>query len=148
MKMQLTFVTTALLCLTLPAFGQQAVFYNPTPGRSWVTHYTTALEKDASRTVTVSTNTYAPVIGAASTADFIGYEFHRHPGDQWNTVVEGELTITIKGQRPRTLKVGDSVYLPRGTIHHTRNLTNKPTRTIELFIADKDKPSAELVTEQ
>jgi mannose-6-phosphate isomerase-like protein (cupin superfamily) len=126
----------------------KAQFYDTFPGRSWETHYITPLEGDASRTVTLSTNTYPPVVGAASTADFIGYEFHRHPGDQWNTVVEGELTITIKGQPPRTLKVGDSVYIPRGTIHRTRNLTDKPTRTIELFIADKDRVGAEFVTEQ
>ena len=59
---------------------------------------------------------------------------------------EGEVTLTIKGQEPRTLKVGDSVYIPRGTVHRNQNLTDKPARSIELNIMDKDKPALELVT--
>ena len=54
---------------------------------------------------------------------------------------------TIKGQAPRTLKVGDSVYIPRGTVHRNQNMTDKPARSIELNIMDKDKPALELVTE-
>ncbi len=73
-------------------------------------------------------------------------EFHRHNGDQWAAVQEGEVTFTIKGQAPRTLKAGDSVYIPRGTIHRNQNLTDKPARSIELVIIDKDKPQAEAVT--
>jgi quercetin dioxygenase-like cupin family protein len=55
--------------------------------------------------------------------------------------------LTIKGQEPRTLKVGDSAYIPRGTVHRNQNLTDKPARTIELNIMDKDKPLLELVTQ-
>jgi quercetin dioxygenase-like cupin family protein len=61
-------------------------------------------------------------------------------------VQEGEVTFTIKGQAPRTLKAGDSVYIPRGTVHRNQNLTDKPARSIELVIIDKDKPQAEAVT--
>jgi quercetin dioxygenase-like cupin family protein len=73
-------------------------------------------------------------------------EFHRHNGDQWTTVQEGQVTFTIKGQAPRTLKVGDSVYIPRGTVYRNQNLTDKPARSIELVIIDYDKPRAEAVT--
>jgi len=51
-----------------------------------------------------------------------------------------------QGQAPRTLKAGDSVYIPRGTVHRNQNLTDKPARSIELVIIDKDKPQAEAVT--
>jgi len=43
--------------------------------------------------------------------------------------------------------VGDSVYIPRGTIHRNQNMTDKPARTIELVILDKDKPALEQVDE-
>jgi quercetin dioxygenase-like cupin family protein len=74
-------------------------------------------------------------------------DFHRHPGDQWNTVEEGEITLTIKGEAPRTLKAGDTGYIPRGTVHRSQNLSDKPARVIELNIMDKDKPDIERVSE-
>src|SRR3954449_8771805 len=101
-------------------------------------YFTTPLEKDTAREVSMQSVTMPP--GA-------GNQFHRHPGDQWTAVQEGEVTLTIKGQEPRTLKVGDSVYIPRGTVHRNQNLTDKPARSIELNIWDKDKPGLELVND-
>jgi quercetin dioxygenase-like cupin family protein len=57
-----------------------------------------------------------------------GNQFHRHPGDQWTAIQEGEITFTVKGQAPVVLKAGDSNYVPRGTIHRQQNLTDKPAR--------------------
>ena len=74
-----------------------------------------------------------------------GNEFHRHPGDQWAAVQEGEVTLTIKGQAPRTLKVGDSVHIPRGTSPpqpESHRQAGALDRTQHL---DKDKPGLELV---
>jgi len=102
------------------------------------TYYTTPLENDASRIVRLRAVTF-PARGDSG--------FHRHPGDQWNTVQEGEVTFTIKGQEPRTLKVGDYAYVPRGTVHRNQNLTDKPALVIELNIMDNDKPDLEPVTE-
>jgi quercetin dioxygenase-like cupin family protein len=113
-----------------------AAAWSQTPGSPFraTPYFTTPLEGDANRIVKLQTVTIPP--GA-------GNEFHRHPGDQWAAVQEGEVTFTIKGQAPRTLKVGDSVYIPRGTVHRNQNLTDKPARSIELVIVDKDKPQAE-----
>jgi quercetin dioxygenase-like cupin family protein len=94
------------------------------------------LEKDPSRQVRLQSVVIPP--GA-------GNQFHRHPGDQWWAVQEGEVTFTVKGQAPRVLKPGDYVYVPRGTIHRNQNLTNRPVRSIELNITDRDKPQTEQV---
>jgi quercetin dioxygenase-like cupin family protein len=94
------------------------------------------LEKDPSRIVRLQTVTIPP--GA-------GNQFHRHPGDQWWAVQEGEVTYTVKGQAPRTMKPGDWVYVPRGTIHRNQNLSSAPVRSIELNITDKDAPQTEVV---
>jgi len=99
-------------------------------------YFQVPLEKDASRVVRLQSVVLPP--GA-------GNQFHRHPGDQWWAVQEGEVTFTIKGQAPRVLKAGDSVYVPRGTVHRNQNLTNRPARSIELNITDKDKPQTEPV---
>ncbi|HEX5282199.1 MAG TPA: cupin domain-containing protein [Micropepsaceae bacterium] len=96
------------------------------------------LEKDPSRVVRLQNVTLMP--GAGNT-------FHRHPGDQWWAIQEGEVTFTIKGQQPRVLKAGDYVYVPRGTIHRNQNLSNRPARAIELNITDEDKPQTEQAPE-
>ena len=94
------------------------------------------LEKDPSRVVRLQ----SVVIPAGA-----GNQFHRHPGDQWWAVQEGEVTFTVRGQQPRLMKAGDFVYVPRGTIHRNQNLSKGPARSIELNITDKDKPQTEQV---
>ena len=94
------------------------------------------LEKDPSRIVRLQTVT----IPAGA-----GNQFHRHPGDQWWAVQEGEVTYTVKGQEPRTMKPGDWVYVPRGTIHRNQNVSKQNARSIELNITDKDAPQTEVV---
>jgi quercetin dioxygenase-like cupin family protein len=99
-------------------------------------YFVMPLEKDPTRQVRMQNVVLPP--GAAN-------QFHRHPGDQWWTIQEGEITYTIKGQAPRVLKVGDYVYVPRGTIHRNQNLSNRPARAVEMNITDKDKPQTEEV---
>ena len=100
--------------------------------------FTTALEKDPSRVVQMQMELYLP--------NRPGKGFHMHNGDQWEAVIEGEITYTVKGQPPRVLKVGDSVYVPRGTIHGNENKSDAPARTISLYVMDKDKPQTIPVT--
>jgi quercetin dioxygenase-like cupin family protein len=94
--------------------------------------FTTPLENDPSRNVQMQMQLHLP--------NRAGNPFHTHNGDQWEVVIEGEITFTVKGQEPRVLKAGDFVYIPRGTIHRNENKSNAPTRTIELLVMDKDKP--------
>src|SRR5262245_60318927 len=111
-----------------------AVAFSQTPPRNVNTPYAAAnpapLEGDPTREVRMLSLVLPP--GA-------GNEFHRHNGDQWGLVQEGEVTFTIKGQEPRVLKAGDSVYIPRGTIHRNQNLGDKPARSVEILIVDKGK---------
>jgi site-specific DNA recombinase len=111
---------------------QQGPRFQPTP------YFQMPLENDPSRVVRLQ----SVVIPAGA-----GNQFHRHPGDQWWAVQEGEVTYTIKGQPPRVLKAGEFVYVPRGTVHRNQNLSSMPARSIELNITDKDKPQTEQATE-
>jgi quercetin dioxygenase-like cupin family protein len=131
-KLMVPVVTVAVAAAAAAAWSQ-------TPGSRFqaTPYFTTPLEGDSNRIVKLQTVTIPP--GASN-------EFHRHPGDQWAAVQEGEVTFTVKGQAPRVLKAGDSVYIPRGTVHRNQNLTDKPARSIELVIIEKDKPQAEPVT--
>ena len=101
------------------------------PAFSW-RFFTTALHKDPSRDVQMQMQLHLP--------NRPGNGFHSHNGDQWEVVVEGEISFTVKGQPPKVLKAGEFVYIPRGTIHRNENKSNAPTRAIELLIKDKGKP--------
>ena len=109
-----------------------------TPARQTIRYFTTPLEKDPTREAEMVSIAVPP--GA-------GNEFHRHPGDQWTAVQEGEVTFTIKGQPPVVLKAGDGNYGPRGTIHQQQNLSDKPARYIVMGVFDRGKPIAEPVPE-
>jgi quercetin dioxygenase-like cupin family protein len=96
--------------------------------------FTTALANDPSRDVQMQMQLHLP--------NRPGNGFHTHNGDQWEVVLDGEITFTVKGEAPRVLKAGEYVYIPRGTIHRNENKSAAPTRTIELLIKDKDKPQS------
>jgi quercetin dioxygenase-like cupin family protein len=124
----------AAACMFAPAAWPQATTPPPQSGR----YFTTPLENDPTREVYMQSITAPP--GADN-------HFHRHPGDQWTAVQEGEVTLTIKGQPPVVLKAGEGNYVPRGTIHRQQNLTDKPVRYIVLGIFDKGKPAYEAAPE-
>jgi quercetin dioxygenase-like cupin family protein len=121
---------TAAGVLATPASAQTST--SPTgPAFSW-RFFTTALEKDPTRDVRMQMQLHLP--------NREGNAYHTHNGDQWEVVIEGEITFTVRGQAPKVLKAGEFVYIPRGTVHRNENKSNAPTRTIELLIMDKDKP--------
>ena len=97
-------------------------------------YFTMPLEKDPTREVGLQTVTMPP--GA-------GNQFHRHPGEQWTAIQEGEITFTVQGKPPQVLKAGEHNYVPRGTIHRQQNLSGKQARYIEMRIFDKGVPASE-----
>jgi len=97
-------------------------------------YFTMPLEKDPTREVGLQSVTMPP--GA-------GNQFHRHPGEQWTAIQEGEITFTVQGKAPQVLKAGEYNYVPRGTIHRQQNLSNRPARYIEMRIFDKGVPASE-----
>jgi quercetin dioxygenase-like cupin family protein len=127
---------TAALLVAIAMAAATSLSQAATPALQNNRYFTMPLEKDPTREVGLQSVTMLP--GA-------GNQFHRHPGDQWTAVQEGEVTFTVKGQPPKVLKVGDWNYVPRGTVHRQQNLSGKPARYIEMRIFDKGKPAAEQV---
>ncbi len=130
-------LTISVVILAIASASTIAWSQAPAPNLPKV-YYITPLENDASRIVRLRAVTFPPNLDSG---------FHRHPGDQWNTIQDGEITLTVKGEAPRILKAGDTSFIPRGTVHRNQNLTDKPAHVIELNIMDKDKPDAEPITE-
>jgi quercetin dioxygenase-like cupin family protein len=66
---------------------------------------------------------------------------HTHPGPETNYVLEGDLTLNAEGQPPKTLKAGDSAYVPAGTPHAARTGPNG-AKLLVVYIVEKGKPLA------
>jgi quercetin dioxygenase-like cupin family protein len=122
----------AAMAGTLAATASAQTSTSPTGPAFSTRFFTTALENDPSREVRMQMQLHLP--------SRPGNGFHSHNGDQWEVVIEGEITFTVKGQPPRVLKANEFVYIPRGTIHRNENKSDAPTRTIELLVMDKGKP--------
>ena len=108
----------AATCMLAPAAWSQ----EPTPPRQTIRYFVTPLEKDPTRTVEMVSIAVPP--GA-------GNEFHRHSGDQWTAVQEGEVTFTIKGQPPFVLRAGEGNYVAH------RPPTTEPQRQAGALRRDK-----------
>jgi len=120
--------------LVATGMAAAAAWSAPAPETQNHRYFTMPLEKDPTREVGLQTVTMPP--GA-------GNQFHRHPGEQWTAVQEGEVTFTVQGKPPQVLKAGDYNYVPRGTIHRQQNLSGRPARYIEMRIFDKGVPASE-----
>jgi quercetin dioxygenase-like cupin family protein len=131
----MSLIVTGAMVAASGAFAAQAS-EQPGSGFQPKAYFEMPLEKDPSRQVRLQSVVLPP--GAAN-------QFHRHPGDQWWAVQEGEVVFTVRGQQPRVMKPGDWVYVPRGTVHRNQNLSGAPARSIELNITDKGVPQTEPV---
>jgi quercetin dioxygenase-like cupin family protein len=65
---------------------------------------------------------------------------HRHPGEELIYVLEGELQYQVDGQPPRTLKAGEVLFVPAGTVHAARNVGQVKAAELATYIVEKGKP--------
>ena len=70
-----------------------------------------------------------------------GTPWHIHPdGHEIAYVVEGLWIAEADGKETRTLKAGDSVYVPPNLVHRAYNDASGPTKIIVVRIKPKGKP--------
>ena len=67
---------------------------------------------------------------------------HTHPGEELGYVMEGTLQLEIAGQPPRTLKAGETFFVPAGVVHDGRNVGSGPAKVLATYIVEKGKPVA------
>jgi quercetin dioxygenase-like cupin family protein len=70
---------------------------------------------------------------------------HTHPGEEIIYVLEGSLEYQIEGKPPITLKAGDVLFIPAGTIHAARNVGSGTGSELATYIVEKGKPLLTLV---
>jgi quercetin dioxygenase-like cupin family protein len=65
---------------------------------------------------------------------------HTHPGEELGYVMEGTLLLEIDGEAPRTLKAGDSFFVPAGKVHDGKNVGSGPAKVFATYIVEIGKP--------
>jgi quercetin dioxygenase-like cupin family protein len=46
---------------------------------------------------------------------------HTHPGTESSYIVEGGITLNVKGQATRDVKAGEAIFIPANTPHSGRS---------------------------
>jgi len=67
---------------------------------------------------------------------------HTHPGEELGIVLEGELLLEVAGQPARTVKAGESIFIPPNTVHWAKNTAHGKTVVFSTYIVEKGKPVA------
>jgi quercetin dioxygenase-like cupin family protein len=70
---------------------------------------------------------------------------HTHPGEEIIYVLEGTLEYQIEGKPPVTLKAGDVLFIPAGTIHAAKNVGSNTASELATYVVEKGKPLLTLV---
>ena len=65
---------------------------------------------------------------------------HSHPGEEIVNVIEGVLEYQLEGKPPVTLKAGEVLFIPAGTIHAAKNVGSGNAAELATYIVEKGKP--------
>lgn len=65
---------------------------------------------------------------------------HTHPGEEIIYVLQGTLEYRLEGKPPITLKVGDVLFVPAGTIHSAKNVGSSTASELATYFVEKGKP--------
>jgi quercetin dioxygenase-like cupin family protein len=70
----------------------------------------------------------------------VAFPKHTHPGEEIIYVLEGTWEYTVEGKPPVTLKAGDVLFIPAGTIHAAKNVGRVNGAELATYIVEKGKP--------
>ena len=75
----------------------------------------------------------------------VAFPKHTHPGEEIIYVLEGALEYQVEGKPPVTLKAGDVLFIPAGTIHSAKNVGRSKGAELATYVVEKGKPLVVLV---
>jgi quercetin dioxygenase-like cupin family protein len=70
----------------------------------------------------------------------VAFPKHTHFGEEIIYVLAGTLEYSIEGKPPVTLKAGDVLFIPAGTIHAAKNVGNETASELATYVVEKGKP--------
>ena len=66
---------------------------------------------------------------------------HTHPGEEIVYVLEGTLEYQVEARPPVTLKAGDVLFVPAGTVHAAKNVGSGNAAELATYIVEKGSRS-------
>ncbi|WP_027551514.1 cupin domain-containing protein [Bradyrhizobium sp. Cp5.3] len=70
----------------------------------------------------------------------VAFGRHTHPGEEIIYVLAGAIEYDVDGKPPVTLKAGDVLFIPAGTVHAAKNVGGDTASELATYIVAKDKP--------
>ena len=70
----------------------------------------------------------------------VAFPPHSHPGEEIAYVIEGLLEYRLEGKPPVTLKAGEALFIPAGTIHSAKNVGGGNAAELATYVVEKGKP--------
>ncbi len=70
----------------------------------------------------------------------VAFPPHSHPGEEIAYVIEGLLEYRLGGRPPVTLKAGEVLFIPAGTIHAAKNVGGVNAAELATYLVEKGKP--------
>jgi quercetin dioxygenase-like cupin family protein len=70
----------------------------------------------------------------------VAFPPHSHPGEEIAYVIEGLLEYRLEGRPPVTLKAGEALFIPAGTIHSAKNVGTDKAAELATYLVEKGKP--------
>jgi quercetin dioxygenase-like cupin family protein len=70
----------------------------------------------------------------------VAFPPHSHPGEEIAYVIEGLLEYRLEGRPPVTLKAGEALFIPAGTIHSAKNVGTDNAAELATYVVEKGKP--------
>ena len=70
----------------------------------------------------------------------VSFPKHTHPGEEIIYVLEGTWEYTVEGNPPVTLKAGEVLFIPAGTIHSAKNVGSGNGAELATYVVEKAKP--------
>ena len=67
---------------------------------------------------------------------------HTHPGEEVGYILEGSIVLEQDGKPAVTLGVGQTFFIPAGTVHNATNKGSSPARVLANYIVEPGKPLA------
>ena len=75
----------------------------------------------------------------------VAFPKHTHLGEEIIYVLEGTWEYTVEGKPPVTLKAGEVLFIPAGTIHSAKNVGSGNGAELATYVVEKGKPLLTLV---
>ena len=69
----------------------------------------------------------------------VAFGNHSHPGAEIAYVLERTLEYQLEGRPPVTLKAGEALFIPAGTIHSAKNVGSVNAAELATYIVEKGK---------